>query len=317
MRKDLAQLAGQQDGVVSRRNMIDLGLTKDIISGLVQRYVLQRVAPQVFVICGAPTTRCQQLRIGLLALGDESWISFEAAAVPHGFDRSPDHAVEFSVLRSNRSRHIHDSVHTTKWMPMGARVRVDGLRVTSATRTILDLALARSPRSRLEAAIDSAVRLQLSAPTVIARRLETLRGSGRWGVRTIDALLPDSGGHSMLERRFLELVREAGLPRPRTQVVHRKGSRHIARVDFLFEDHGIVIEVNGRCGHASDAERERDGQRRGELTDLGLLVYEYTWNEITKDPYGVARTLRERLAAHDRLRTQGVSPASHTGYANG
>ena len=83
-------------------------------------------------------------------------------------------------------------------------------------------------------------------------------------------------------------------------MVHRKGNRHVARVDFFFEDHGIVVEVNGRRGHASDAERERDGQRRGELTDLGLLVYEYTWNEVTRQPYMVARTLRQRLAAAEK-----------------
>ncbi len=121
----------------------------------------------------------------------------------------------------------------------------------------------------------------------------------------------------MLERRFLALVRETGLPRPRTQVVHREGNQHIARVDSLFEDHGIVIEFNGRRAHASDAEREHDGQWPGELTDLGLVVYEYTCNEVTTDPFGVAHTVRERLAAHDRLRTQGVSPAPHTGYVNG
>ena len=138
--------------------------------------------------------------------------------------------------------------------------------------------------------------MQLSAPAVIERRLATLRGSGRWGVRMVESLLPDSGGHSMLERRFLGLVRGAGLPRPRTQVVHRQGGRHIARVDFLFDDHGVVIGVNGRLGHSSDAERERDSQRRGELIDLGLRVYEHTWNEVTRRPYHVARLLRQRLS---------------------
>jgi hypothetical protein len=51
-----------------------------------------------------------------------------------------------------------------------------------------------------------------SPSTAIAARLGDLRGWGRWGARVRDELLVDSGGHSMLERRLLALVRDAGLP---------------------------------------------------------------------------------------------------------
>jgi very-short-patch-repair endonuclease len=139
------------------------------------------------------------------------------------------------------------------------------------------------------------VRLGLSSPLVIATRLETLRGSGRWGCRLIDFLLVDSGGHSMLERRFLQLVREAGLPRPVTQAIHRKGKRHIAQVDFLFEEAGVVVEVSGRLGHTTPTERARDAQRRNELQDIGRQVFEYTWEDVTQHAQMVKRTLRERL----------------------
>jgi hypothetical protein len=39
----------------------------------------------------------------------------------------------------------------------------------------------------------------------------------------------------MLERRFIELYRRAGLPRPATQVIHRRDGARFARFDFLFE----------------------------------------------------------------------------------
>ena len=126
-------------------------------------------------------------------------------------------------------------------------------------------------------------------------RLQTLRGSGRWGCRLIDRLVEDSGGHSMLERRFLELVRHARLPRPRTQVVHRRGGRHVARVDFLFDEVGVVVEVSGRLGHSSPRERARDAQRRNELQELGRKVYEYTWEDVTEQAAMVRRTLTRRL----------------------
>jgi very-short-patch-repair endonuclease len=90
-------------------------------------------------------------------------------------------------------------------------------------------------------------------------------------------------------------MREAGLPRPTPQVVHRRDGRTFARVDFIFEEHSIVVEVSGRKGHASDAERAKDAQRRNELQDVGRRVYEYTYRQVTQEPGYVVRTMRVRL----------------------
>jgi hypothetical protein len=205
------------------------------------------------------------------------------------------HAVEFTVPRRGRPGHTDLIVHTTNRLLAIDIVAVEGFRTTSATRTIIDLAHARARRPRVEAAIDSAVRLGLSAPQTLARRLETLRGSGRWGCRLIDDLMVDSGGHSILERRFLKLVRRNGFPRPLTQVVHRTRGHHVARVDFLFEDQQIVIEVSGQHGHSSPSDRAKDAQRRNELQDLGVQVFEYTCADVMQHRSMVARTLRKRL----------------------
>jgi hypothetical protein len=149
------------------------------------------------------------------------------------------------------------TVHTTERLSRFDLVTVGGLRCTSATRTILDLAYLGVPSAQLEAAIDSAIRLRLSAPVVVARRLEELRGPTQRGARLLDRLLLDSGGETVLERAFLRLMREADLPRPRTQVVQRHDDVHVARVDFLFEAERIVVEVSGQLGHSSPSERTR------------------------------------------------------------
>lgn len=113
----------------------------------------------------------------------------------------------------------------------------------------------------------------------------------------IDRILPDSGGHSPLERTFLQLVRRSGHPRPTTQAVQRSRSgRHVARVDFLFEAHDLVVEVTGRLGHVSDAERTRDAQRRNELQDLGLTVIEYTSTQLRERGWWVRADLDRRLS---------------------
>ena len=294
MHDELVAIAKRQEGLISAAQLGSVGLTEWQQRRLAAGW-LDRVAPRVYAVRGVPETHRYRLRLGLLCLGERSWVSYEAAATLHALDRSTLDAVEFTVDRTRRTDVLPFTVHTTTMLKPIDFVVVDGFRTMSATRTIIDLAHARAHIRRVEAAIDSAVRLGLSSPEVLANRLETLRGSGRWGCRLVDELIVDSGGHTMLERRFLEIVRRIGLPRPRTQVVHRKNGRHVARVDFLFDEAGVVIEVTGRLGHSTPIERARDAQRRNELQDIGRRVYEYTWEDVTERPAFVTRTLLQRL----------------------
>ena len=71
--------------------------------------------------------------------------------------------------------------------------------------------------------------------------------------------------------------------------------RHVARVDFLFEEQRIVVEVTERLGHVSDAERARDAQRRNQLQDLGFTVIEYTSTQIRDQTESVRTDVRRRV----------------------
>jgi very-short-patch-repair endonuclease len=290
-------MAAAQCGAVSIKQLRAAGVTWKAQKGAISAGWLAPVEPTVLVIAGSPDTWHRRLWIGLLALDGHGWVSHEAAAALHGLDRARPDAVEFTVPRRFRMRSSSARVDTTESIGPGDLLTVAGLRCTSATRTILDLARARIPTVRLEAAIDSAVRLGLSAPLVLERRLGELRGPGRWGVRTLDRLLIDSGGESLLERRFLALMRQGGLPRPMTQARQRGDRRHVARVDFLFAPYAVVVEVTGRLGHSTPRERDHDAQRRNELIDLGFRVYEYTWRHVTERRAWVIATMRQRLTA--------------------
>lgn len=292
----VAEFCAAHHGVVDREELDRIGISR----GQRQRWIaggrLERVAPRVWRIVGAPNTWRQQLSIGTLSLGHPAAASHDAAARLHRFDRAPAEVVEFLVPAAQRSPRLDATVHCSKLIRPWDIVWVDGIRTTSATRTILDLANKGVHPDRVKAAIDTAVRRQLSAPRVIAERLYDIRRRGRGGVRLIDELLLDSGGHTMLERRFFELMRTAGLPRPTPQVVFADGRRTLARVDFLYEEHRIVVEVSGRLGHSSPSERARDAQRRNELQDLGYRVYEFTWEDLDRRPSWVIRVMRQRLA---------------------
>ncbi len=284
-------------GVADRKTLDKLDVTRHELQRWVADGRLDRIGPRVWRLVGSPPTLEQRLMAGLLSLGPNAMVSHEAAARLHGFDRTPPDRIEFLVPHANRNSRLAETVHCSHHVRPIDAVTVDGFRVTSATRTILDLANIQVHPDRLRAAIDSAIRLQLSAPAVIAKRMSEIRRRGRTGVRLLDELIFDTGGHTMLERNFLRLMREAGLPRPVPQVVFKDDQRTIARVDFLYREWSIVVEVSGQLGHSSSTERARDAQRRNELQDLCLRVYEFTWEDVTERGKSVQSQMRSRLKA--------------------
>jgi hypothetical protein len=148
---------------------------------------------------GSPWTWEQQLTGGLLDLGDEAVVSRRAAGALHAFDGFERGPVEFTVPRRRRNSGPSWTVHSTLHLDRIDRIVVEGFPCTSASRNVVDLAWDASA-NELEWAIDSAVREGLTSPSFLRRRLTDLRGRGRRGVRLLDDLLADAGGHSQLER---------------------------------------------------------------------------------------------------------------------
>jgi very-short-patch-repair endonuclease len=144
----------------------------------------------------------------------------------------------------------------------------------------------------LERLADEAIRQRRTSVAILSRQIDRSSGSGHRHIRILRTLLLDTGGESYLERRFLRLVREANLPRPTCQVVHRSDGKRIARVDFLFSGTDVVVEVTGRLGHATDAERRSDARRRNALQRAGRVVIEFTTADVLDDSDYVASTVR-------------------------
>jgi very-short-patch-repair endonuclease len=288
----LAAVAAGQHGCATIEQALAAGLTRDQVYRRVRSGRFERLGHHVLRLAGAPVTWEQQLMAGLLDLGGDSVVSHRAAAAVHGFDGFDPGPIEFLLGRQRRGTGAGWQVHTTIRLERIDRVETNGFRCTSASRTIVDLA-GSVPVRALERAIDSAVRDGLSSPTFLAHRLGALRH--RRGVRVLDRLLVDSGGHSDLERRFLQLIRMAGLPSPIRQRTFRDEQGRVIRADFSFEPRLLLVEVSGRRGHSSDAERAKDAQRRNELQRLGFVVLEFTNRQVRDEPGYVIATLRRHL----------------------
>ena len=176
--------------------------------------------------------------------------------------------------------------------------RIGGFEAVRAERLILDAPLFGFSRAEIENAIDSALRLRLVSEQrlrtrVLARHHQPINGS-----RALVEALVDTGGESRLERWFLRLCREAGLPRPRLQVTYRSNSRTIARVDAEFPG-GLIVEVMGHGTHSTRRQSQADYERSTELTLRGKRVISFTYADIRDRPDWVVSVLRRalRLAA--------------------
>lgn len=172
------------------------------------------------------------------------------------------------------------------------RVLRYGVPVTSAARTVVDLA--RTLPSSLNAVVvaDSALRKRLVSPE---RLREVLTESRGWrGVRRATQILElvDPYAESALESVSRVAMHWHGLPAPRTQVVIGA-----FRVDFLWEQYGVIGEADGIGKYVADGWRTtadivRAEKRREErLFDLGYEVVRWGWDEAMASDH-LAQRLR-------------------------
>lgn len=294
--RTLAELAPQQHQVFSR--------AQASVAGLTPSDIYRRVRDGALVVCGH-RSRCfagvsltyrGRLMAGLVDLGPAALVSARAAAALHGLDGFDDGPLQFLVPRSMRDRITLGAVASSPDIGRLDRMRVDGLPCTSGTRTVVEL-LGRASEREIGNALDSATRLRLTAPSVVRRRLVELGRQGRAGVADFDRVIESAGVQSWLERRFLELVRAADLPRVTIQRTYRRNGTHIARVDFDFAPIPLIVEVGGRRGYLSLDERRRQERRRNLLQLEGRIVYFFTTADVVEDPRYVVATVREGLTA--------------------
>jgi very-short-patch-repair endonuclease len=99
------------------------------------------------------------------------------------------------------------------------------------------------------------------------------------------------GGHSYLERAFLEVVDDLGLPRPLTQQVLARRDQRLIRVDFHFPRTNVVVEVLGYRFHRSSAQMQTDAERLNALVLAGFRPFQFTYEDVVGRSDRMCRSL--------------------------
>jgi very-short-patch-repair endonuclease len=182
--------------------------------------------------------------------------------------------------------------------------------VTALPRTLLDLAAAVR-FEWLEKMVERSEDLELFDLRAVEDLLDRTighRGHGRLR-KAIDLYRPASFTRSGLERRFLELVVEAGLPQPRTNYVLRG-----FELDCYWPQFRFAVELDVFETHGTRAAFERDRKRQEDLLLVGIGMTRVTGPRLEREPEEVirrvARLLEQRRAVIDAVSARAPCPAA-------
>lgn len=187
--------------------------------------------------------------------------------------------------------------YSAVWLP-GDVIWVEGLPCTSVARTLADLAASGEERA-FARAWDAADGRQLIDVGAVREQIARERpGVGLLRAR-LERYTASAPLESVLEELFFDLCAQHGLPRPICQWPLEAGDRS-GRVDFVFVDLGVAVEVDGRAWHATQTAFAQDRERDLELRELGFDPHRYTYWQVRDEgprvAAAVATALEERRA---------------------
>lgn len=177
-----------------------------------------------------------------------------------------------------------------------------GIPVTSPVQTLIDMSL-RVDRRGAERMVNEADKYDLVHPPALRRALEARAGEP--GVARLREILDRRTfrlTRDELERRFLPIPRQLGMPVPLTgQMVDG------FEVDFYWPDLGLVVETDGLRFHRTPAEQARDRLRDQAHTAAGLVNLRFTHEQVRYEPEHVGRILGATFARLGRSRPRSAA----------
>ena len=280
-------LAEQQQGIVSRSQLLSLGLSRSQARRNVANGRWRLLLPGVYATFTGPVGELAAVWAAVLGAGSGAAASHATALWLGGvIDDRPD-VIHISIpaerrvrshpgVRIHRTRDFSDSVHPAA-LPPRSRVECAVLDVceTAGPMVVVDIVL-RSIQRRLTTALRLRAALS-SRPRHRHRALlqEVLDEAG-------------SGVHSQLERRYLlDVERRHRLPSGRRNRAERGSGGSDRYRDVRYPQWLTVVELDGRAAHPAD-EAFRDHRRDNVAVVAGDVVLRYGWRDVVEHPCRVA-----------------------------
>jgi hypothetical protein len=178
-------------------------------------------------------------------------------------------------LRELAAVHLHRAM-----LGPGHVVEVDGFRVTSVARTVVDLARERGVESGIVAADAALHQGLLNAEDLGRAAAACARWPGQSAARSTLAGW-DAAAESPLESLSRLRMDEHAMPRPRLQTnLGDEYGRFIARVDFYWPEFGVAGQADGALKYKAGAAVLAEKGQQELLERLGVIVVRWQWRDL-------------------------------------
>jgi len=257
-------VAAEQDGILYRRQLRDLGLDRFDVRTEVRAGRWCKPTPSTVAMFTGALTQRQRWWVALLESGCSAAALDGATALQAAGLINFEAATTISCPHGAKPRCVDGAViHITEWRHSGDLVNVGIPRVRPETAATRGALWARTDR---QAALILIMAVQQRLTT--AKRLQWELGRihrhpRRQLVHELIADLTD-GVQALGELDFARMCRHRGLPAPSRQVV-RRGSRGRSYLDVYFDDYALVVEIDG-IGHLGGLQPVDDALRQNAVS---------------------------------------------------
>lgn len=265
----IATVAARQNGNITVRQLLAIGLTRPAILHRTRTGRLFRVFARVYAVGRPAVTPLERASAAVLAGGSHAVLSHDAALALWGVRRRWPSMPTVTLTAGDR-RPQGISVHQCRLSRTDTTVQLH-VPVTSLARTVLDCA-PTTPPTRLSRLINDA----LLSPYLTENRLAEAISSYPLhpGTKLVRPHVVDGDRtRSDLEDAFLGFCRRFKLPRPQTNVIVNG-----REVDALFAAERVIVEVDGWRIH-----RHRRSFRKDRRDDAIAAAAGYMTVRITDD----------------------------------
>ena len=277
-----AGIAQWQAGAISRPQLLDAGLSSQLIKRRLRRGRWQQLYWGVYATFSGPPPRETWLWAAVLRAGPGAVLSHQTAAELHGLIDAPAEAIFVTVPSTRRIAAPGIVIRTSGRVGEATQPNREPPR-TSLEETVLDLAQLARTFDDACGWITRACGRRLTTEEKLRAALAQ-RKKMRWRIELEDVLAAAGDGiHSVLEYRYLrDVERVHGLPPSRHQVRVMIDGKAAYR-DAYYEEYRLAVELDGRLAHP-DEERWRDSQRDNKAGAQGVQTVRYGWRDVYGNP---------------------------------
>jgi very-short-patch-repair endonuclease len=287
----VAKRATCRHGIVTRSDLLELGLDDGAIGRRVEAGTLRRLHRGVFLYGLARPTRRGRWLAAVLACGPSAVLSHRDAAALHGI--RPCNRARVDVTTRDRGRHGADGVelHLAQTLHPDDVTVVEGIRVTTVARTLLDLAPVVAPDHLAKAIHEWDVTDPRPGIDLASVDAVLVRNPRRRGARALREALPRyrPRGRSDFEDALADLVAKAGFEAPERNS-HPDVNEDSIELDLYWPRRRLCIEADSWSVHGTVKAFHADRRKDRRLNAAGIRPLRFTWEDVHDN---CARTLAE------------------------